>query len=219
MRRITKSPQPNILQEYRRKIGASYAVIDKVVYDAVLLSLLNEQGWVCGYCQQQIKNISRASIEHFCEQSICNGQNGTEDLRLSYSNMMAVCPGDAGLYQLHCDAKKATFANTPRLPIQVSPWNHAHMAAIKYTSTGIVDSSFERHAAEINEVLNLNLKLLKEKRKDKYLAFFSVSKYKDRTKEKEKMRRLLQSDLQKNGNKFSNDFPGLSEWMIQKYCS
>lgn len=218
MRLIIKSHPPGVLQEYCRKLGASYEDMDREIREATLLCLLNEQGWVCGYCQQKIKNPSKATIEHFCERTICNGIDEHPDKTLDYTNLMAVCLGDAGFNRLHCDKSKARFSINTGLPIEVSPWITTHMAAIRYSTAGSVTSSFNRHNDEIKKILNLNLDLLKDRRQSKYHLFFSKSQYDGSKRSKDKMRRLLQKDLEKDGKKFTNDFPGLAEWMLTKYC-
>ncbi len=123
--------------------------MDTEIKEQLKISLLNEQSWVCGYCQQLIKDISKVKIEHHCEQRICNGENGYPDRRLDYTNLMAVCYGNFGSNDLHCDSNKARFNANNGLPIQVSPWNNAHMACIKYHSTGKVDSTNDIHSKEI----------------------------------------------------------------------
>ena len=108
---IDKTQPPALLTTYKLQIGASYDDIDKNVYDATLLALLNEQGWICGYCQQKITNSKNATIEHYCERAIFNGTGGKPDLTLDYTNMMAVCPGK-GDGELHCDENKSNFKGT-----------------------------------------------------------------------------------------------------------
>ena len=103
MRKIDKKKSPNSLTTYKLKRNPddalykpTYKEMDQVVYVNTLTSLLNEQGWICGYCQQKISNIKNSTIEHHCEQTICNGENGRRDKTLDYKNMLAVCLGSIG---------------------------------------------------------------------------------------------------------------------------
>jgi uncharacterized protein (TIGR02646 family) len=216
MRKINKSAPPPKLTKYKKEIGASYDNMDSDVKDELKTFLLNEQGWVCGYCQQKI-TMRKMKIEHFCEQSICNGLKGTMDKRLDYTNLMAVCLGDAGSYGLHCDSSKATRTPDSGLPIEVSPWIKSHISRLKYKSSGILDSTDERHTGEINKILKLNNDYLKDLRRKKFLKIFQLSTGSNTAKNKAKMRRLLESDLD-GGVKFNNSFPGLSEYMLNKFC-
>ncbi len=226
MRKITKSSPPNELITYKLKRNPddpqyrpTYEDIDKDVYDAILVSLLNEQGWVCGYCQQKITSINSSTIEHHCEQTICNGTNGRPDKRLDYRNMLAVCPGNVGKEQF-CDTNKAKFTEGNGLPINVSPWDQSHINRISYSSSGLIKSTNKTHNKEIDEILNLNNRdILKKRRADKYSYFLSQSGNPSNRKNKEKLKRLLERDLIYGNNKFSNSFPGMSEYMLKLFCS
>ena len=55
-------------------------------------------------------------------------------------------------------------------------------------------------------------------RKEKFNKIFFLSEHKNAALRKEKMKRLLENDLSKSANKFSNNFPGMSEFMLKKYC-
>ena len=216
MRRIAKSSPPNSFTTYALTQGATFADIPSKIKDDLKESLLNEQGWICGYCQQVINDKSRAAIEHHCEQSICNGQNNTQDRRLDYTNLLAVCFGNAGHWDMHCDAKKSQFTTKSGLPIKISPWSVAHIAKIIYHSTGLITSSDSTHSNEISKILNLNAKYLKSSRKEKFIRFYSLSTS-NKVVLKDKLKRLLLKDMELSGNKFSNSFPGLSEFMFKRY--
>ena len=150
MRRIIKNSPPNSFTTYSLTPGATFTDIPSIIKDNLKESLLNEQGWLCGYCQQVIKQKSKASIEHHCEQSICNGENNTQDRRLDYTNLLAVCLGNAGQPDLHCDSKKSQFDVNNGLPIKVSPWSDAHVARITYHTSGLINSTDATHSKEIN---------------------------------------------------------------------
>lgn len=214
MRKIRKSSPPALLTTYKKQIGASYDDIDKVVYDATLLGLLNEQGWVCGYCQQTISEAKNATIEHYCEKSICNGKGGRPDLRLEYTNMMAVCPGKA-IDDTHCDEKKFLFKLGKGLPINISPWNQAHINAVSYTNSGTIKSSIKTHDNEINNILNLNISYLKRKRKSKFIGLLKAAGDISGKKGKDKLKKLLSDELVIGNHRYPNSFPGMCEYMMK----
>jgi uncharacterized protein (TIGR02646 family) len=218
MRRINKGSPPNSFVTYCKRAGARYDSIDTDVKRDLLISLLDEQGWICGYCQQKIASEKRAKIEHHCEQAICDGTVQSPDRRLDYTNLMAVCLGQDGFSVLTCDSNKARFDINSGLPINISPWIQAHMNGIRYASSGAISSAITHHVNELDQILNLNTERLKELRKDKFFSIWKNSRHENRSTQKEKMRRLLEKNLERNGSKFTNDFPGLSEYMLAKYC-
>lgn len=217
MKLIIKVVPPPLLQPYSNKVSASYLDMDEDVRDELKLALLNEQGWICGYCQQKITK-ENMQIEHFCERSICNGKDGTTDKQLTYANLMAVCSGKPGNSTLNCDSKKATFTKDGGLPMNVSPWIIAHTSGIQYHSTGLINSTNVSHKEEIISILNLNIDYLKDARKKRRIDIYSNSKIKTGDVNIDKMRRLLLKKCEKAGNKYSEPFPGLYEYMQNKFC-
>lgn len=225
MRKINKQSPPDDFTNYKKKTNPedpnykpTFSGMDKGVKDNLRKSLLDEQGWICGYCQQKISSQSKCKIEHHCEQSICNGENGTQDKTLDYTNLLAVCYGDSGLKEKHCDSQKSDFSVADGLPIEVNPWITAHMNSISYHSSGVIKSSNQKHDREINVILNLNNKRLKSLRAKKYIFFIKNSGDISIRKGKDKLRRLLVNDLTIGDKKFSNAFPGMSEYMLKKFC-
>lgn len=225
MRWIRKANEPSLLQNYRRQVNASFEDLDKDVKDELRQSLFHEQFGVCAYCQQKlshedgIPNSDYIKIEHHCERSICNGTDGQTDRTLDYSNLMVVCLGKGGINNdLHCDTYKATLDINSGLPITISPTNNTHMNTISYSSTGLINSSNADYNKEINNILKLNLPHLKEMRKKKWLLIFKNSRVRSGQPNKNKMEKLLSNDLATKEGRFSNHFPGLSEFMLKKFC-
>jgi len=218
MKWIRKNTPPHEFQVYVRIENADYDEMDTEVKDVLRQALFYEQFGVCAYCQKKIK-IDKTKIEHHCERSICNGENGTQDRRLDYINLLLVCPGKGGRSNdLHCDTQKATFDSTNGLPMQINPTIKNHIATISYSSVGLVRSSKESFDHELNEILNLNVKYLKKEREQKWLQIFRDSTDKNGNINTSKMQKILENDLAKKDNKFTNDFPGLSEYMKTKFC-
>ena len=224
MRKIFKNQPPASFVTYLGKKNPqdpnykpSFEGMDSKVKEDLKIYLLNEQGWLCGYCQQKINDINKMKIEHHCEQSICNGKDGTVDKTLDYKNLLAVCLGK-GSGELHCDSKKGTPRVQYRLPMNISPWNSANMDTIAYSNTGLIKSSNPIYEEEINEILNLNVKYIKDNRSKKFSLIYNNAKHINPRIQKEKMRRILIDDLEFGDNKFSNSFPGMSEYMLKKFC-
>ena len=225
MRKIDKKQPPASFVTYVKSSNVldptykpTFEDLDATVRKDLQNCLLNEQGGICGYCQQKITSLSRMKIEHHCEQSICNGENGSTDKTLDYTNLMGVCMGIGGKKELHCDTKKSQFNNTNGLPIKISPWNKAHMGSVSYASTGNINSSNSVFQKEIDNILSLNTKYLKDLREQKYRKIFSTSNHKQPATFKAKMKKILEHDLENNGSRFSNNFPGMSEYMLNKFC-
>lgn len=218
MRHIRKKNQPGSFQRYINASNASFDDMDSDVKEDLRNSLVEEQQGVCAYCQQILRK-NKIKIEHHCERSICNGQNGIPDRRLDYANLLAVCLGQGGLEnELHCDSKKATFHSGNGLPITVNPINISHIQTIKYSSTGGISSSNSLYNKEIDEILNLNIPYIKAARKKKWLMIFRNSLSKSKEVNKDKMKKLLDADLATQAGSFISPFPGLNEFMKKKFC-
>ena len=219
MRKIDKRQTPLSLRNYLRvTLTGDYPPSEKKVLDDIRESLLIEQGQVCGYCQMKIKSASNMKVEHHCEQTICDGKNGTLDLRLEYRNLMAACLGRAG-EERHCDTSKSDFSPANGLPIEVSPWKDIHMAQIHYDISGVVRSNNDRHNNEMSTILKLNTRRLKELRRERYVDFMEKSGFDDTPQTKEKLKAILTEYLSGKPDKFINHFPGLSEYLLRTYCS
>lgn len=223
MRKIDKINPPARFIEYiqlRNPEDPSYIpsfdAMDTAIKEALKLSLLNEQGWICAYCQEQISNLRKAKIEHHCEQAICNGVTG-QDKRLDYKNLFAVCFGGRGTSNLHCDASKSNFNLHSGLPIEINPLVKPHIDGIKYSTTGRISSTNNRHHNELNTILNLNCERLKSLRGEKYRYIFYLSGDITKRKGREKMKRLLEADLASGNGRFPYPFPGMSEYMLKNY--
>ncbi|MFK7935497.1 MAG: retron system putative HNH endonuclease [Saprospiraceae bacterium] len=215
MRHIRKKSAPTKFRQYVKSIGADFDEMDADVKTELRNSLIAEQKGICAYCQQVLKD-GQIKIEHHCERSICNGANGTMDRRLDYTNLLAVCKGNEGRpeHELHCDSRKACFNANNGLPIAINPTQAAHIRTISYSSTGKITSNNEQYDREINEILNLNLDYLKDNRQKKWNLFYRLSNRGN----KDKMRKLLEADLATKNGKFTKQFAGLSEYMLNRFC-
>jgi uncharacterized protein (TIGR02646 family) len=96
-------------------------------------------------------------IEHWR----CQSRNAR--LELTYSNLLAACLGGHGQPEdkQHCDTRKGED------DLKFNPANPAHRIEqrIRFEMDGTIASSDAEFDAQLNEALNLNLPLLKNRRK------------------------------------------------------
>ena len=148
---IKKGKEPLILITYKKTKYATYDAMPKDVHEAVLKSLLEEQGYLCAYCMCRIpqKNKSPSvTIEHWDRQSKTSHAKA-----LDYRNMFAVCNGNRGCgadKYMTCDAKRG---NTP---LTVHPLLPSTLSSIQYKSDGTIYSLEPNIDKDLNETLNLN---------------------------------------------------------------
>lgn len=157
MIRINKSREPISLTTYRSQAGAVYDGPNFTpVKDAIRLSLLQEQGYVCAYCMRRIKQ-NNMKVEHY------RCQNAHKQLQLCYTNLFACCDGNEGnpVKSQTCDTRKGSknltvdlLTNTPNISNIIS-----------YSTSGKIKSSNATVNSELNDVLNLNQSRLVANRK------------------------------------------------------
>lgn len=142
---IKKGKEPPSLTRYRKLPDAYYDGCDKA---DIRESLLKEQGYLCAYCMRRI-SLDETRIEHWKPEAELS-----ENEKLDYSNMLAVCyKNSEGLPKKDqtCDARKG------QQEIVVDPRQEAHIASIGYQKgTGIIFSENEAIDSDLNERLNLN---------------------------------------------------------------
>lgn len=160
---ITKQAEPMDYMRYRCTIDACFDDMDSVAKTALKTSLLKEQGYLCAYCMSKISlrnmkvehYVSRKHIEELAKLEHNPSRSDLDDL--VYSNLLAVCLGNAGkrgdkrkTTDLTCDSQKGDK------PLTINPQNQSHMQTIKYKTDGTILSVNPEFDTEINEVLNLN---------------------------------------------------------------
>jgi len=156
MRPIIKTAEPESLTEHRSKPHSDYD--NYAEKDDLRVSLVAEQGALCCYCLRRIHaDGALMKIEHW----LC--QEDHKDRCLDYGNLLAACLGGQGMPPRlqHCDTRKG------RLPLDRNP-----AAAqppidrdIHYLTDGMIRSENAEFDRQLNEVLNLNVKRLKNNRK------------------------------------------------------
>lgn len=156
MRTITKGPEPRTLVEHRATGHSDYAnYADK---DGLRAALLRDQRGLCCYCMTRVDTTATGmKVEHWR----CQSRNA--DLELTYSNILAACLGGQGQPEAlqHCDTRKG------EQDLKFNPADAAHRIEqrIRYEMDGTIASTDTEFNAELTDVLNLNLPLLRNRRK------------------------------------------------------
>lgn len=150
---IDKQQEPASWRAYRETPNAKYEAKPELRE-----ALLKEQGYICAYCMRGIpvKDVPYESADSKIEHVLSRKKH--EDLQLEYNNMVICCPGRL-MGAMHCDAKKGEE------DIQCSPLSREAMQTIRYWKDGTILSTNPVYNDEINNVLNLNIDILKSNRK------------------------------------------------------
>lgn len=157
MRVITKGPEPRSLTAHRT---AAHSDFDNYQAKGELRrALVAEQGWLCCYCMGRIRpEPASMKIEHW------RCQARYPDEQLDYRNLLAACLGGEGHPERlqHCDTRKGDR------PLRWNPADPSHHieTRIRYELDGSIrakdDANFD---GQLEDVLNLNLSVLKNNRR------------------------------------------------------
>ena len=154
MRTITKGSEPRSLTTHRQTPHSDYHNYPEK--EALRERLVAEQRGLCCYCMGRIRSNSM-KVEHWRCQSRFPGD------QLEYGNLLGSCQGGEGQprSRQHCDTRKGDN------DLRWNPANrhHAVNMRIYYDSDGGIRSPDAGFDAELDEVLNLNLRVLKTSRK------------------------------------------------------
>lgn len=109
--------------------------------------LLNDQGYICCYCQKRIphKKIPKSKIEHF------KSQENHPNLQLEFNNLFVACNGTGYNNNFTCDTKKSNV-DIESFNLLTTDFDNR----IKYSSLGTIISDDTSIDTEINLKLNLN---------------------------------------------------------------
>jgi uncharacterized protein (TIGR02646 family) len=163
MKHILKGNAPQSLLEYKLTPNATY--IGLPAKEDVRILLIKEQKGLCAYCNGRISNewngISnkpKTGIEHY------KSREKYPDLQLEYSNMLGVCNGvskENNQAVQHCDASRKGSDE-----LTIDPLSISCEKSIIYGSDGKIKSSDTAIQSDIDDILKLNISLLKRVRKD-----------------------------------------------------
>lgn len=151
MKNIQKQQPPDIFVKYKKK-NASFKKLAKGNYaeikQTLRRSLLNEQGYICCYCGQEI-TMENSIIEHIKD------RHNNPDLQLEYTNLVCSCSGGKDKRvtnpqcPLYCDASKEDFE------IFVSPLDEDCENKFDFDEIGNI-YGLDEDAKETIKTLNLN---------------------------------------------------------------
>lgn len=151
--------QPAELITYKKTTTPAPTYADFKDKDVLRQALLEEQGFICGYCMRRIANDSlNTKIEHYQEQ--CNFPAKS----LDFDNMLAVCSGHLNNNTKNpiCDTKRGSFDKTQQSLI-INPFDKNQMAKITF-SEGRVEIDDVDMQNDLDIKLNLNHQTLLENR-------------------------------------------------------
>ena len=154
MRVITKGLEPRSLITHRQTPHSDY---DNYADKETLRQLLvTEQRGLCCYCMGRIRRDSM-KVEHWRCQSRFRGE------QLDYRNLLGACQGGEEQPRLrqHCDTRKGDSD----LRWNPADRSHAIEARIYYEADGGIRSNDADFDAQLDDVLNLNLPVLKTSRR------------------------------------------------------
>jgi uncharacterized protein (TIGR02646 family) len=156
VRQIAKQQEPASLTAYRQTPGANYD--DYREKEELRNSLVAEQGALCCYCMARIEqDWGSMKVEHW------RSQTRYQDDQLSYQNLLGGCMGGQGKprrYQ-HCDTRKGND------DLKFNPADPSHHIEtwITYSFDGSIHANDNVFNEQLDNVLNLNLPLIKNNRK------------------------------------------------------
>jgi uncharacterized protein (TIGR02646 family) len=172
MKYVRKTSEPKHFTEWKAQANKDwrprYGNMPGDIKDPLKQALLNEQGWICCYCERHIENMDDAHVEHFIPQSLCSGA------ALAYENMLCSCQNrlKKGV-PLHCGPLK-----DEDLPEGlVSPQDPTCERRFRYTGNGQILQTSEADTGAKNTIkcLGLNIQLLQALRREAVAPFLDPS--------------------------------------------
>ncbi len=177
MRQIKKNPEPNHFVNWKSNFRATnhrdavysdlYAT--REYYD-LKKSLLEEQGYICCYCEKKIgrsTNLKDCDIEHFMPRNPdCSYLTSAEcdrcrDAQMEYTNLFVSCKGESAYSIDHCNHKKDNWFDFEKC---ISPIDDRIKGMFGFRLDGKI---FLKNplGSEMEKYLNLNSYILEEQRK------------------------------------------------------
>ncbi len=199
---INKDNEPVEWTTYRNTPGATYQAIEPL-----RTALLNEQGYICAYCNRPIpvttsENRETSRIEHI------QCRDNYPERQLDYTNMVVCCPGFIDGTE-HCDKSKKNHN------ISFTPFSPAVQQSISYGSKEAdIKSSNTVWYREMNDILQLNNNLLKKNRNETLNGVRAVLETK-KWRKAQIEHKLLAWSNKDNNNKYKA-YCGIVIWYLEK---
>jgi len=206
---IDKGKEPGSWARHKLTPGAKYERTEDLGK-----SLLKDQGYLCAYCMRRIPvsdcgALETSHIEHIVPQSRL-----TDKEAMDYGNMLICCPGAiSGTIRksTHCDRHKSETV------IHFSPLDKNFISTIKYRSDGTIESSDATCNKELNEILNLNIPLLKANRKQiKDSIIRQLMTKRNREWKKSDIQKLIDFYSTKNARGEYPEYCGVARWYLSR---
>ena len=193
MKYIQKKSEPEEFTKWKSNGNRGYRQLANLLKAEVKLSLMQEQGYICCYCESRlVENDSH--IEHFKPQSSYSA------LELDYGNMHCSCLNQLGVgTPCHCGHLKLNWYDDKLL---ISPMDKTCEKRFKFDIYGGVQArdNNDKPAMETIEKLGLNIPKLRALRKEAIDAFNSP----DITNEEQ--RTFFEDYLKKDSNGMWNPY-------------
>jgi uncharacterized protein (TIGR02646 family) len=163
VRQIVKGAEPASLTAHRQTPNCDYD--NYASKEDLRHALIAEQRGLCCYCMGRIRNgPTTMKIEHWRCRAHYQGE------QLNYRNLLGACPGGNGQppHLQHCDTRKGDG------DLQWNPADAAHHieTRVRYELDGSIQARDAVFNDQLDDVLNLNLPVLKNNRKGVYDAVF-----------------------------------------------
>jgi uncharacterized protein (TIGR02646 family) len=201
MRTINKRNEPASLTLHRLIARADYDnYADK---DTLRQSLAVEQRGLCCYCLSRIRPAAgNMKIAHW------HSRNLHPNEQLVYMNLLGACMGNEGQspQRQHCDTRQGNR------DISRNPANPTHQVErfVHFEADGRITSDDPHFKAELNDVLNLNVAILKNNRKAT-LEAFKITLIKRGDLPRATLERWLRDW---NGESHANELPPFSQVVV-----
>jgi len=227
MKHIIKQPEPSWFAKYKymerdgdQKVADPYSILKDDDKKTLREMLIADQGGICAYCMQRIKSNSNGmKIEHYRTFAKYNGTNGLPNLRLTYRNLLGVCLGKSG-DAAHCDTFRGDLHPDHQEMLAIDPLDKNCEKLIRFNlDGGRIYSNDKDVDRELNEILNLNHKMLVQNRKKAYNNMMQEMIKKLGTKHK-KPKDWTKTDIQKfidhyNERNKNNDYHPYCQMIVQ----
>lgn len=154
MKRIIKSNEPDFFIEWKQIANPkSFEQLQNPEKARLRKVLLEDQGYICCYCNQRISDDYKTSIEHLLPQEYYS------EKRFDFTNLLASCDSgerDEPPRMVHCNNKKGD------LEIPVTPLDDNCEERFLYTSQGKIlpAADGDPEAQQTIEILGLNISKL-----------------------------------------------------------
>ncbi|MDD2814180.1 MAG: hypothetical protein PHP00_00350 [Thiotrichaceae bacterium] len=222
---MSKQKAPNSLTEYKKQAkvtskDATYNNLPTEIKDEIRSQLAVEQGYLCAYCMQRIKNDGqKTKIEHWYSQADYSSEES-----LDYKNMLLVCRGNEGHVpeEQHCDTKRSSLYDqklrcNPELHCNPSKREHKHLLnTLSYEGDGTIKSSNTVLDNDLNKVLGLNCTDLIDNRKGTLNALKKILDRKDGKRTPIEIQKLLDTWQQKDRTGKYRAYCGVAIYYLRK---